>query len=51
MNSGDKGIHVKDGGRVKRETIIEVEDGGGFESETTTVDKASILKSYKGYIC
>ena len=29
---------------------MKVECGVGFESETTTVDNASILKSYKGYI-
>ena len=51
VNLGDKGMRREDGGRVERETMImEVEDGGGFESETRTVDNASILKSYKGYI-
>ena len=40
---------VEDGGRVERETMtMEVEDGSGLESETTTVVNASILKSYRG---
>ena len=51
VDSGNKGMCVEDGGRVERETMImEVEDGGGFESKTRTVDKVSILMSYKGYI-
>ena len=49
--SGNKGMRVEDGGRVERETmIVEVEGGGGLQSETTTVVNASILKSYNGYI-
>ena len=33
-------MRVEDGGRVET-MLVEAEDGGGFERETTTVNKAS----------